>query len=162
SADYQRAQLIVIVALLAGLAFGVTLALLVAARIVRPLRSVSRALTAVADGDLNQRVEVRSRDEVGEMATAVNDATASVPEAVGSLARGADLLKTSSGQLTVFSDEIFTSADQASMQAQRAAHAADQVSANVRTVAAGTEQMEESIREIASNANDGAKVASHA
>jgi signal transduction histidine kinase len=57
--------------LLAGLlALGATA--LLADRLVRPLRSLTRAAGRMAEGDLGQRVAVGSRDEVGRLAAAFN------------------------------------------------------------------------------------------
>lgn len=43
-----------------------------AARIDRPLRSLMQAITALANGDLGHRVDVRTRDEIGKVSTAFN------------------------------------------------------------------------------------------
>jgi len=43
-----------------------------ARRIVAPVRALARAAQRVSDGDLSQRLPVKSQDELGEMATAFN------------------------------------------------------------------------------------------
>jgi methyl-accepting chemotaxis protein len=159
---YESARIMVIGALVVGLAVALGLGLLISNRIVRPLREVSDVVQAIAEGDLTREVTVTSADEVGVMAAGVNRAAASVREAIATLAQSADLLTASSGRLTTSGDEILASANEASTQATEAAAAADQVSHNVQTVSAGAVQMGESIREIASNANEGARVASRA
>jgi signal transduction histidine kinase len=57
----------------------VALGLLLARRITRPLGDLSRAARQVAQGDYEQRVPVRSDDELGELAEAFN----TMAEAVG-------------------------------------------------------------------------------
>jgi len=47
-------------------------AALLARRFAAPLRRLTAAVEAMAQGDLSQRVEVRARDEVGELGQAVN------------------------------------------------------------------------------------------
>lgn len=51
---------------------GLTAALVVIRRIAGGVRAVSRAAQEVAGGDLDRRADVRSRDEIGAMATAFN------------------------------------------------------------------------------------------
>jgi two-component system OmpR family sensor kinase/two-component system sensor histidine kinase BaeS len=60
-----------------SLALGIAISRLLTA----PLGRLTRAAGAVAGGDLSQRVEVRSRDEIGELGSAFNGMTASLAEA---------------------------------------------------------------------------------
>ncbi len=61
--------------LLAGLlaaAVALVLGLYLARRITTPLRAMTAAAAALANGDLQQRVDVHTSDEVGQLATAFN------------------------------------------------------------------------------------------
>jgi signal transduction histidine kinase len=56
------------------------LALLSAASVSAPIRSLSKATQALAAGDLEQRVTIRARDEVGQLGVAFNDLIARLAE----------------------------------------------------------------------------------
>ncbi len=159
---YTGARSLVLVFLLLGLLVGAGLALFVSRLVTAPLRKVSDVLKGMADGDLTQRADVDSRDEVGQMAGDLNEAVASVREAVATMSRNASALGGSSEELTSVSTTIAASAEQASAQANVVSAAAEQVSRNVQTVATGAEEMGASIREIAQNANEAARVAATA
>jgi methyl-accepting chemotaxis protein len=155
------------VILLAGLSVaGIGLAALIGGwivrMIVRPLRRVSDVLAAVGDGDLTQEVEVRSSDEVGEMAQSLNRATNAMRVAISTMANTSTSLADSANQQESTRNQIAASAEETSAQAGIAAAAAEQVTRNVQTVSAGSEELGASIREIAQNANDAAQVASEA
>jgi methyl-accepting chemotaxis protein len=160
--EYHNAAITAAIALTIGLLLAVSLALWVTRMITRPLRGISAALGAVAANDLRQTVPVTSRDEVGQMAQAVNQATASIRDTVQTLASGTRTLGPSTGKLTEVSARIADSAHAASSQASVVAESAEAVSRNVQTVAAGSEEMGASIHEIAQNANEAARVASQA
>ncbi|MBG0833328.1 methyl-accepting chemotaxis protein [Planomonospora sp. ID67723] len=162
TSEYEDARTLLLILVAAGLLLALGVAFLVSRLITGPLSAVSHALGGMAKGDLTQKVEVASRDEVGQMAIAVNQANDSIRQAIQALATSADTLAASSGELSQVSEQIAASADEASSQAGNVAAAAGQVSQNVQTVAAGSEEMGASIREIAHNANEGAKVASQA
>jgi two-component system sensor histidine kinase BaeS len=56
------------------------LALFFAASVSAPIQALSRATQALAAGDIEQRVAVRSKDEVGQLGTSFNDLAARLAE----------------------------------------------------------------------------------
>ncbi|MFB9324118.1 methyl-accepting chemotaxis protein [Cryptosporangium minutisporangium] len=138
------------------------LARFVVLSITKPLQSVRRALRAMANGDLTVRAQVSSRDEVGQMALALDEAQSGVRNVVAAVSDSALQVAAAAEQMSSTSSTIEASAQDASGQAQGAAEAAAQVSENVQTVARGTEEMGLSIGEIAHNATEAARVASAA
>jgi methyl-accepting chemotaxis protein len=123
---------------------------------------VRDALVALADGDLTQRAEVDSTDEVGEMASALNRAQSSLREVMTQINGTSATLAGSAEELTAVSAQIAANADSTSAQANSLSATANEVSGNVQTVAAGTEEMSASIREIATSSSEAVRVASSA
>ncbi len=127
--------------LLAVLAIGVLLALAfawwVARLITRPLRRVSDVLAAVAEGDLTKEAGVASRDEVGQMALALDTANARTRQTIETVADTASNVASAAEQLSATSENIAATTEETSTQAQVVAAAAGQVSENVRNVADG-------------------------
>jgi methyl-accepting chemotaxis protein len=160
--DYPRARTLVIIALALGIALAGAIAYLVGRLVKRQLASVSLALGAVADSNLTVAAEVRSRDELGRMAVAVNHARDGLRQTVRSLTSGATDLGSSTQQLSGVTSRIGVSAREAAGQAALVASAAGDVSTSVQSVAAGSDQMASSIREISQSTNDAARVASSA
>ncbi|WP_305789676.1 methyl-accepting chemotaxis protein [Symbioplanes lichenis] len=138
------------------------LAYLVVASITRPLHRVRTALRAMADGDLTVDTQVESRDEVGQMAQALDEAQANMRQIVSSVAESAQSVAAAAEEMASTAGSMAGSAELASGQAQGVANAADGVSENVSAVAAGTQEMGASIREIARNAAEAARVAGQA
>ncbi|WP_346621150.1 methyl-accepting chemotaxis protein [Blastococcus montanus] len=130
--------------------------------ITRPLAEAEVAMAAVATGDLTQRLEVRSQDEVGRMAHSINAALTSIGEVMETFRSAIEALTTASRRVGDLSQRISTGAEESSAQAAVVAAAAGEVSHNVQTVAAGSEEMGASIREIAHNATEAASVAGRA
>ncbi|WP_305785893.1 methyl-accepting chemotaxis protein [Symbioplanes lichenis] len=155
-------RMFIIVALIAGIALAAALTVFVIEVIKRQLATVATALGAVAENDLTVGADVRSRDELGRMAVAVNRARDGLRGTVAQLTTGAQDLGASTSRLTGVTARIGESAREAAAQAGLVAAAAGDVSGSVQSVAAGSDQMGASIREIAQNANDAAQVASSA
>jgi methyl-accepting chemotaxis protein len=92
AADVSRAmRTFIMVSLAVGFAtlgFGVWLA----GHLVRPIRGTVKVLQRVADGDLTARIEDTTRDEVGEMAVALNTSVGTLRDVVHQIEADADSL----------------------------------------------------------------------
>jgi methyl-accepting chemotaxis protein len=159
---YESARTVILVVLVVGMVAAVALALFVAQLVIRPVTAVRNGLLAMAAGDLTARVDVTSSDEVGQMAAALNEASASLRTTIRGAAESAQALAASAEELTGSAESIAASAEETSVQAGTVAAAAEQISRNVQTVAAGSEEMGASINEIAQNASEAARVAGSA
>ena len=72
----RTARLIVLLLLAVGLVLAVVLGAIIANLIMRPVRLVRDVLDAVANNDLSRTAEVNSRDELGQMSSALNTSIA--------------------------------------------------------------------------------------
>ena len=69
-ATYASGRTITIVVLIVGTLIAVAVAFVLARSIGRGLRAMVAAAHGLSVGDVDQRVDLRSRDEIGDMATA--------------------------------------------------------------------------------------------
>ncbi|WP_063710839.1 methyl-accepting chemotaxis protein [Actinokineospora enzanensis] len=159
---YTTAWTIVLIAMILGLAAALALGVIIAGRIVRPLRQITGVAKHMADGDLSRAAIVQGNDEVGQLGVAFNQARENFGTAVSALANTAETLQNDSTRLVQVSDRLLTGTTGANTQATQVASAADRVSLNLQTVATGADELGSSIKEIAHSANEGATVASHA
>jgi NtrC-family two-component system sensor histidine kinase KinB len=71
---------LMVVALVSAAAIATAIALVMSRSILEPIRSVTRAAQAIAQGHIDQVVPVESRDELGELATAFNTMARTIRE----------------------------------------------------------------------------------
>jgi methyl-accepting chemotaxis protein len=145
-----------------GVLLLIGLGLAIARLIARPITKVRDALILLADGDLTAHADVESKDEIGQMAGALNRAQISLRAVLSDINGTSATLAGSAEELTSVSAQIAANAEDATSQAMSLSATANEVSGNVQTVAAGTEQMSASIREIASSSAEAVRVASSA
>ncbi|MCU7724969.1 methyl-accepting chemotaxis protein [Actinoplanes sp. KI2] len=158
-ANLRRESMAVLgTALVVALLAAVTLSIVTTRSVVRPLRTVVRALRGLAAGDLTVHAEVPGNDELAELGNALNNTTAALRETVGALSGHAEHISTASTDLTETAVQIATMAEETSTQAGEVARSAQHVSANVHTVSVGSAQVDSSIEEISSNAAEAAAV----
>ncbi|MEZ0490980.1 methyl-accepting chemotaxis protein [Kineococcus sp. TBRC 1896] len=159
---YAQGRLLVLLIALAGALGSLGVGILVARGITGSVREVGRVLGALREGDLTQDPAVSSRDEVGQMASALHDALAALRQTLRGVGQSSHELSRAAGELSSTSVAISRSADETAAQAAVVTTAASDVATSVQTAAAGGGEMELSIREIASNAAEAAAVAAQA
>jgi len=140
------------IAALVAIAAIVGLALWVTGAIVRPIRSASAMLKDIAEGegDLTKRLELNSRDELGEMAGHFNTFVANLQALIGQVSGNARDLDGAATHLSALSSQMSQGTEQMSGRAGAVAAAAEQMSANMNSVAAAMEQAATNITMVAS------------
>ncbi|GLW93125.1 methyl-accepting chemotaxis protein [Actinokineospora globicatena] len=124
-----------------------------------PLRRTVGTLRALAEGDLTQRVTIDTRDEVGQMGTALNEALGRVKSAIQELQGDAEGVASASTELSAVSGELRRTAQSSAAKAGEVGSIANQVSAHVDSVSSGADGMTAAIDEISSGASRAAAVA---
>ncbi|MCU1343855.1 MAG: putative methyl-accepting chemotaxis protein [Acidimicrobiia bacterium] len=138
------------------------LALILSGRIVSQVRRAVEVMRRAADGDLTGRINVTSRDEIGQMGTALNDTFNATCAMIGSIRETADEVNRAAVSFDSRTDELAAVADRVSGEAQAASANAAEVSSDVELVAAATQEMGSSVQEIANHAQRAATVAAQA
>lgn len=94
----SRLSIVAVIILVISCAIGCFFALLMASRIVRPVAHLAQVTHAVAEGELDKRVDEKAPDEIGDLAKAFNTMAASLQksrselnEAEGQLVQSAKL-----------------------------------------------------------------------
>ncbi|MFG6415615.1 methyl-accepting chemotaxis protein [Roseateles sp. DC23W] len=147
-AAYQRVLLSFAVASAVALALGIVAAIAITRSITRPLVQASAAVTAVAGGDLTQRLHSHSRDELGLLLGKLDEMTQNLARMVSGVRAGCD-------QLGVAAAEI------AQGNADLSARTESQAS-SLEETAASVEQMAAQIKANADNARQADQLANHA
>ena len=161
-ASASRATLVVLAVVGFGVLGLVLAGFWIAARVATPVGQIRDALTALAEGDLTHDLDIDSRDEVGQMASALNRAQENLRESMQTITASSTTLAGSAEELSAVSARVASAAEETSSQSGVAAAAAEEVSRSVQTVAAATEEMTASISEIAESSTHAVQVASRA
>jgi methyl-accepting chemotaxis protein len=158
----ERLPVVVGATLGVGAAVALLLTLLITRLLVRPLTLTVEVLDAVAGGRLDVELDVRTKDEVGQMARSLNSALATLRQSMSTMGHNAEALASAAEELSTVATTMTGSAQESASQANLVSAAAEQVSQNAASAAIGTEEMTASIREIAGSATEAAGVAARA
>ena len=78
----ERTNLTLFYGALIGAVLALILGILISRTLTRPIRELTRATHAISEGDLSQQVQVRTNDELGELAQAFNKMSAELSRSV--------------------------------------------------------------------------------
>jgi len=146
-----------------ALAIGISVAVFMSRRISTTTQSVLTLTEAIATGDLTgEDLTVQSKDELGDLTTAVNKVNCSLKTMILAITENAQHVASASEELSATSQQISANSEETSAQANVVSQATQQVSQNLQSVSTGSEEMTATIQSIASNAHEAATVASAA
>jgi methyl-accepting chemotaxis protein len=109
---------------------------------------------AEGEGDLTRRLEVNSKDEVGEMAQWFNVFIGNLQEMVGKIVDYAKQISESGTAMVAISEQMNHGAEQTSGRSNNVTAASEEMTANMNSVAAAMEEATTNINVIASSAGE--------
>lgn len=104
----------------------------------------------IAGKDLTQRLDIHQADEVGTLASALNDMSDNLHKIVTDVVTGVDTLTVSSTQLASVSEQIEASADQTLVKTQKVSRSSRNMSGEMDSVTQATQQANQNLQMIAS------------
>lgn len=123
---------VIIIGVLAALAAS----FLIARSVIRPTRDLLEAARGVAAGDLNRRVEAKTKDELGDLSSAFNEMSGNLRLLVGQIVENASTLAASSQELTASAEEVSAAVVKMTSTAAEVASTSDQGARQAREAAA--------------------------
>ena len=137
--DYARSQEIyqlVLAVCVAGLAFGVIVAIVLGWTLVRaivgPLQMAVKIAGGVAQGDLTQKIEVRSNDETGRLMAALKDMNDSLVEIVTRVRAGTDTISTASSEIADGNLDLSSRTEQQAGSLEETASSMEELTSTVK------------------------------
>lgn len=156
SSSLVTKRVYLIIVCIMALLLSMTLSLIIVHSVAKPIKSVVDRLKDIAqgEGDLTMRLEVKSRDELGELARWFNTFIDKLQGIIKDIAANAKTLTTSSNGLSDISKKISLGAEQTSEKSNTLAGAAEEMSSSMTSVAATMEQASTNVSMVATAAEE--------
>ncbi len=120
---------------LAALIAGVVLALFITRSVTRPLAAMGLVIETVAQGDLTQRVDIRSKDELGELGRILNTTNEGLCEMVLQIQESALAISTASGEISMGNTDLSRRTEEQAASLEETASSMEQIASNVNQTA---------------------------
>ncbi|GGY08146.1 HAMP domain-containing protein [Massilia dura] len=129
---YESTRMWTIALLVGAVTAGIALALWVAGIVSKPLREAVDVARTVAGGDLTRPIDVRSRDETGELMMALRDMTASLQTLVAQVRTGTETISTASSQIAAGNQDLSSRTEQQASSLEETASSMEELTSTVR------------------------------
>ncbi|MBU1193662.1 MAG: methyl-accepting chemotaxis protein [Proteobacteria bacterium] len=179
AASVYRTTIVTLVGILTiGIILGIFIAFFIGRGITLPLNAAVDGLKDIAqgEGDLTTRLEIRTRDELGQLCENFNTFMEKMQKIIRDIAGNTQQLDNSTAQFLIVSQKmsegsqvisesstaVAAAAEEMSSNLTSVAAAAEQSSTNIAMVSAAAEQMTSTINEIAQNTGKTRESSNHA
>jgi methyl-accepting chemotaxis protein len=136
---------------------GIIMAFLLAAGIIRSLRKGLHFAQIIAGGDLTQRVDIDQKDEIGQLADALNLMVEKLREIVLDIKTASDNVASGSQQMSSSSEEMSQGASEQASSVEEVSSSMEEMVSNVRQNADNAQQTEKIAQKSAGDARQSGK-----
>jgi len=162
ASDAVKKDMLIISALLAvAVLLGIFLGILITRSITLPLVSGVAVAERIANGDLTAQIEITSKDEVGQLQTAMSHMVQSLRTLVGQTVQISAGIASASAQLHATSEQIATGAEEVAAQTSTVATASEEMAATSNDIAHNCHAAADSAGVAASTTESGFTIVKH-
>ena len=134
-ATEKQAELVVISVGALALLLGALLAFFITRSITQPLAAMGAVIETVAQGDLTQRVEIHSKDELGQLGRILNTTNEGLREMVLQIQESAQAISSASGEISMGNTDLSRRTEEQAASLEETASSMEQITSNVNQTA---------------------------
>ena len=142
-ARYDTAHLLAIAEILVGMLVGVMMAVWLIGGIGRSLAQALKLARSVAEGDLTQKVEIKSQDEIGQLLLAMRAMNAKLVTIVSEVHVGTDTIATASREIATGNLDLSSRTEQQAASLEETASSMEELTSTVKQNADNARQANE-------------------
>lgn len=136
--------------------------LFVGKRVVLVLQNIVTAAKSAADGDLTSRIDVKSKDEFGELSRAFNNMMERISAVVADVSTGSDMIKSAAREVARGSMDLSQRTEEQASSLEETASSMEEMTSSVKQNADNAAQADQLAQNARQEAEKGGEVVSQA
>ncbi|OBR96963.1 methyl-accepting chemotaxis protein 4 [Clostridium ragsdalei P11] len=144
---------IVIVTVL-GLVVSVLLGILIAKLMSEKVKKILQLGEAIGSGDLTQKIDVKSKDEIGKLAEALNKSMENIRNLILQISNSSTDISASSEELSATTEEVYASIETVNESTEQIAKGNESLSAVTEEVDAAVQEINSTTAELSNKADN--------
>jgi len=106
--------------------------IIIVKRSFQPLLNLNDASGSIAKGDLSKRIEIQSKDEIGQLAATFNEMAERLGEVIGAIAENSFSINSASQELTSISQQLSQGASEQASSTEEISSSVEEMAANIQ------------------------------
>ncbi|GGH41679.1 methyl-accepting chemotaxis protein [Paenibacillus silvae] len=155
---YSNALTVTIVLVVGSVLFSILIGVIISRSISRPLMAMLDLATEVAGGNLTLKSDISSKDEVGQLAVALNRMVDNLKMLINNIVMNSQSVAASSEQISASTQEIASTSTSQSSEAGNISELFKELSLAINSVAASAEEAAELSNDTVKTAREGGHV----
>lgn len=153
---YKSSFYVMVSVSILGFIIAIILGFIIASLISNNIKHVLVLAEAVGNGDLTKSVNINSKDEIGNLAEALNKAVVSVRNLISQITYSAGEISASSEELSATTQEISSKMDLVNKSTEQISKGAQDLNTVTEEVSASTQEIDETTSKLAKESSDAA------
>lgn len=158
----SRTILVYIVVVAAVVVLTVIIALVIVINMLRSIRNNIGAAEQIAGGDLSTKIEIRTKDELGDMGNALQSMTDRLKETIWKIQAAADNLASGSEQLSSTAQQLSQGSSEQAAAGEEVSSSMEEMGANIQQNADNAMETEKIAQKAALDAEESGKAVENA
>ncbi|AQR97366.1 methyl-accepting chemotaxis protein [Clostridium saccharoperbutylacetonicum] len=151
---YRNTSYITTALVMLSFIIAIILGLSISIAISKQLKKVLIFANALGDGDLTKSIEIQSKDEIGNLAGALNNAKSNIHNLIGELVNSISEISATSEELSANTEEIYSKMELVNKSTEHISKGSQDLSATTEEVNASTEEVTATTNILAKSATD--------
>ncbi|MHC1700082.1 MAG: methyl-accepting chemotaxis protein [Humidesulfovibrio sp.] len=151
----SAASTIMITGLVVALLIGIIVAFFLTVGITRPVMQGVAFAKAMAEGDFTRQLDINQKDEIGVLASALNDMVLRLRQVVADVRGATDNVASGSEELSASSESLSQGATEQAAAIEEVSSSMEQMSSNIKQNADNAQQTEKIALQAAKDAQEG-------
>ncbi len=159
-AQNELSRRVIVLASLLALVLGVVMAMLLNRGITVPIKAVVTSLQEMAKqgGDLTRRIVVRSRDEVGDLASSFNAFVGKLNDIILSVRNGANLISLASSEISSGNQDLSQRTEEQASSLEEISSTVEEITSSLETAAANATEADTISKKTLQSVSQGVEV----
>ncbi|WP_160686421.1 methyl-accepting chemotaxis protein [Clostridium sp. C2-6-12] len=153
---FKTTSFLVMIIGVVGFIIAILLGMIITAMISRNFKKILRFSESLEKGDLTSSIEINSKDEIGDVARALNNANGEIRELIKEIREGANQISCSGQELSANTQEVSAKMDEINDATEQIARGTQDLSATTEEVSASAEEIGATTNELANKASGAA------
>jgi methyl-accepting chemotaxis protein len=154
----SRSLVLSIVMFLIGISFVVIIGILIIRAITKPLEKSVEFARSIASGDLTVKLEINQKDELGELASALNSMIERLHEIVLNIRTGTDRIAAASSKISHNSQQLSEGVNQQSSSTEEVSSSMEEMAGNIQQNTGNAQQTERISKKAADSMTEMGKI----